>query len=184
MIARVLERYPRAQVALFDASAEMLAVAEQRLAPFGARATSVQGSFDDSGWCAFLAHPVDAIVSSIALHYLDTARRAPFFREVYDLLSPGGYFAHGGAFDSEHPVVQATWDRTRLEHTQRQLRELEGREVSLEKLRENWQRESTKAGIHRLQLNEQRRLLVEAGFAHVETAWRYLFCAVVVAYKE
>jgi hypothetical protein len=35
-----------------------------------------------------------------------------------------------------------------------------------------------------LRLNEQQLLLQEAGFAHVETAWRTLFCAVVVAYKE
>jgi trans-aconitate methyltransferase len=179
-----LDRYPRAQAVLLDASAEMLAVAQERLAPFAPRATLVQGDFNQPAWCAFLAHPVDAIVSSIALHYLGTARRAPFFQEVYDLLEPGGFFAHGGAFDSEHPVVQATWDRTRLEHTQRQLRELEGREVTLERLREKGRRESAKAGIHRLRLNEQRRLLQEAGFAHVETMWRYLFCAVVVAYKE
>ena len=72
----------------------------------------------------------------------------------------------------------------RLEHTQRQLRELEGLEVPLEKLREKGRRESQKAGIHRLRLNEQRRLLAEAGFAHVETVWRYLFCAVVVGYRE
>jgi tRNA (cmo5U34)-methyltransferase len=189
--ARVLERFPQAEVTLFDASAEMLAVAEKRLARFAPRATLVQGSFDEPGWHTFLSHPVHAVVSSIALHYLATARRAPFFQRLYDLLEPRGnrsgcrgYFAHGGSFDSEHPAVQAYWDRTRLEHTQRQLREQEGREVPLEKLRENWRRESAKAGIHRLRLNEQRRLLVEAGFAHVETAWRYLFCAVVVAYKE
>lgn len=181
--ARVLERFPQARVVLFDASSEMLSVAEQHLAPYAPRFELVQGSFDDPGWCAFLAQPVDAIVSSIALHYLDTARRPAFFREVNDLLSPGGFFAHGGAFDSEHPVVQAYWDQMRLEHTQRMLYELEGREVSLETLREKGKRETTKAGVHRLRLNEQRRLLEQAGFGHVETAWRTLFCAVVVAYK-
>jgi hypothetical protein len=100
------------------------------------------------------------------------------------LLDTRGFFAHGGSFDSEHPTVQAYVDRTRLEHTQRQLRELEGREVSLESLRENWRVESGKAGINRLRLNEQVCLLEQAGFAHVEIVWRYLSVAVVVGYKE
>jgi tRNA (cmo5U34)-methyltransferase len=182
--ARVLERYPRAHVVLFDASAEMLAVAEERLARSRSRIAVLQGDFDDEGWQTPIPRPAHAVVSTVALHYLDPARRAPFFREVYDLLAPGGYFAHGGSFDSEQAAVQAYWDRTRLEHTQRQLRELEGRDVPIERLRENWQRESQKAGIHRLRLNEQRCLLAKAGFAHVETVWRYLSCAVVAAYKE
>jgi hypothetical protein len=124
------------------------------------------------------------VVSTVALHYLALERRKPFFQEVYRLLAPGGYFCHGGSFDSEWSTVQGYWDRTRIEYTQRQLRELEGREVSLERLRDNWRRESERAGVHRLRLNEQIELLQEAGFAHVETVWRYLSCAVVVGYKE
>lgn len=182
--ARVLDRYPQARVVLFDASAEMLAVAEERLAPHAPRATLVRGDFNKPGWHTFLSRPADAVISSIALHYLAPARRAIFFQEVYERLASGGYFAHGGSFDSEHPTVQGYWDRTRLEHTQRQLRELEGREVPLETLREKGRRESAKAGVQRLCLNEQRRLLDQAGFAHVETVWRHLFCAVVVGYKE
>jgi trans-aconitate methyltransferase len=177
---RILGRFPGAHMVLVDASAEMLDVAEGRLARYAPRFSIVRGDFNEARWHAMAsrrapsAHPVGAVVSSIALHYLKTERRAPFFREVYDLLDTRGFFAHGGSFDSEHPTVQAYLDRTRLEHTQRQLRELEGREVSLERLRENWQVESDKAGINRLRLNEQTRLLEQAGFAHVETVWRYL----------
>jgi hypothetical protein len=60
---------------------------------------------------------------------------------------------------------------------------MEGREVSLERLRERRGVESEKAGVNRLLLREQTRLLEEAGFEHVEVVWRYLSMAVVVGYK-
>jgi cyclopropane fatty-acyl-phospholipid synthase-like methyltransferase len=182
--ARILERFARARVMLFDASTEMLAVAEERLAHFTPRFSIVAGDFNRAGWHAPIAWPVSAIVSAIALQYLQPERRASFFQEVYALLDAPGYFAHGGSFDSEHGSVQAYLDRTRLEHTQRQLRKLEGREVPLERLREHWRVESARAGINRLRLNEQIHLLEQAGFAHVETVWRYLSVAMVVGYKE
>jgi tRNA (cmo5U34)-methyltransferase len=182
--ACILERYPRAQVVLFDASTEMLAVAGKRLACYAPRFSIVAGDFNRAGWHAPVSRPMNTVVSAIALQYLQPKRRASFFQEVYALLDAPGTFAHGGSFDSEHGAVQAYLDRTRLEHTQRQLREIEGREVPLERLRENWRVESTKAGINRLRLNEQNHLLERAGFAHVETVWRYLSVAVVVGYKE
>ena len=101
----------------------------------------------------------------------------------YELLEKPGYFANGGSFDTEHEFIREYCFNKRLEYTQKQLLEIEGREVSLEWLREKRKAESEKAGVNRLILGEQTRLLKEAGFEHVEIVWRYLSVAVVVAYK-
>jgi cyclopropane fatty-acyl-phospholipid synthase-like methyltransferase len=180
---RVLRRFRRAHVVLLDASAEMLAVAERRLAPYAPRFSVVVGDFNDPGWYAPIAHPVSAIVSAIALHYLRTECRAPFFRAAYDLLEAPGYFANGGAFDTEDPFIQGYCTDKHIAYTQ-QLLELEGRQVPLEKLRERRAVEAAKAGINRMRFKEQAELLRDTGFEHVEMVWRYLPIAVFVAYKE
>ena len=180
---RILRRFERAHVVLFDASTEMLAVAEKRLARYAPRFSTMVGDFNDVAWYKPIARSVSAVVSAIALHYLRTERRDPFFEGVYGFLEVPGYFANGGAYDADHEFIQAYCGEKWLEYTQKQLLETEGREVSLERLRERREVESKKAGINRLHFREQTRLLEEAGFGHVEVVWRYLSMAVVVAYK-
>jgi cyclopropane fatty-acyl-phospholipid synthase-like methyltransferase len=181
---RILRRFEHAHVVLFDASAEMLSVAENRLVSHAPRFSTVVGDFNDVEWYKPISRSVSAVVSSIALHYLRTECRAPFLEGVYEFLDAPGYFANAGGFESEHKSIREYCDEKRLEYTQKQLLEKDGREVSLARLRERWEVESEKAGINRLLLSEQTRLLEEAGFGHVEVVWRYLSMAVVVAYKE
>jgi len=180
---RILDRFQGAYVVLFDSSIEMLAVAERRLARYTPRFSTMVGDLNEEEWYRPLTRPVSAVVSAIALQYLRTERRVRFFKGIYELLQVPGYFAHGGAYDSEHEFIQEYCNEKRLEYTQAQLVEMEGREVSLERLQERWRVESEKAGVNRLLIGEQTRLLEGAGFEHVEVVWRYLSMAVVVAYK-
>jgi hypothetical protein len=136
---------------IFDAT-QMLAVAEERLARYEPRFSIQVGEFNDAEWYAPLARPMSAMVSSIALQYLRTQCRAPFFNGVYELLQTPGYSANGGAFDTEHPFIQAYSGSQHLELTQRELFEQEGRRISLQRLRHNWKVEAAKAGISQLRL--------------------------------
>ena len=70
-----------------------------------------------------------------------------------------------------------------LEYTQKQLLDMEGKEVSLEELGERRKIESAKAGVNRLFLTEQIDTLKAAGFSRVEVIGRYLSMAVVVGYN-
>jgi tRNA (cmo5U34)-methyltransferase len=179
---RVLRRFPRAHVTLLDASQEMLAVAEERLAPYALRYTALLGDYNAPGWHEAIRRPVHAVVSVLALHYLRTERRELFFRDAYALLEAPGYLANGGGFLSENERVQAYNDGKRLAFTQRQLA-AEGRAIALEELRARWRHNSEQAGVNAFTLVEQVRLLEGAGFAQVEIVWRYLSLAVVVGYK-
>ena len=180
---RILDHFARAHVVLFDSSTEMLAVAERRLARHAPRFSTIVGDLNEEGWYRPISRPVSAVVSAIALQYLRTERRVRFFKGIYELLQTPGYSAHGGSYDSEHAFIQAYCSHRRLEFTQQQLAETEGREVSLERLQEKRRVESEKAGVNRLLMGEQTRLLEGAGFDHVEIVWRYLSIAVVVGYK-
>jgi tRNA (cmo5U34)-methyltransferase len=74
-----------------DGSAEMLDAARVRLAaqPISAfhRAT-----FEEIIAGEFQPAPFDLIVSSFAIHHLETAQKAALFERLLSLLSPGGYF--------------------------------------------------------------------------------------------
>ena len=181
---RVLRRFTQARVTLYDSSEEMLSVAEQRLAGHAHRMSTVTGDFNAADWHTSIERPVDAVISAIALHYLRTERRQSFFQSVFDLLSPPGCFLNGGAFNTEDSFIQQRATLRMLEYTQTQLLETEGKQVAIEKLRENMKRESEKAGINRLLLREQCEVLQQAGFSSVEVVWRYLLMAVVAAYKR
>lgn len=181
---RVLTRFTRARVTLCDSSEEMLAVAEKGLSAHASRISTVVSDFNTENWHAEVDRPVDAVVASITLHYLRTERREPFFQSVFDLLSAPGCFLVGGAFDAEDPFVQQRVTLRMLEYIQGQLLETEGKQISIEKLRENSEQMSEKAGINRPLLREQCELLERSGFAGVEVVWRYLRMAVVAGYKR
>jgi tRNA (cmo5U34)-methyltransferase len=74
-----------------DGSALMLERAGQRLSRFGDRARL--GSFDlaDRSWRR-LDRPVQAVVSSLAIHHLDEAGKQALFQDVYAMLAQGGAF--------------------------------------------------------------------------------------------
>jgi trans-aconitate methyltransferase len=85
----ILERYPKAAVYGLDGSAEMLRAARARLARFGER---FQAQFFDlarEDWRQ-PGFPVQAVVSSLAIHHLDGPGKQALFRAVFSMLSPGG----------------------------------------------------------------------------------------------
>ncbi len=181
---RALTHFTRAHVTLCDSSVEMLAVAEARLAAHASRISTVVSDFNAEDWHAQVDAPVDAVIASVALHYLRTERRERFFRSVFGLLSVPGCFLCGGAYNAGDPFVQRRGTSRMLEYIQEQLLDTEGKQIAIEKLRENAKTESDKAGINRLLLREQCELLEQSGFASVEVVWRYLLMAVVAAYKR
>jgi tRNA (cmo5U34)-methyltransferase len=81
---RVLARFRRAYVTLFDASDEMVAVAKEQLAEYKERCSIVVGDFSDPDWHEPLSRPVNAVISNQALQYVRLERRAAFFQSVYD----------------------------------------------------------------------------------------------------
>ena len=162
----------------------MLSVAEKRLSANASRISTVVADFNTENWHAQIDKPVDAVISSIALHYLRTERRESFFQSVFSLLSAPGCFLNGGAFNTEDLFIQQRATLRMLEYTQTQLLATEGKQVPIESLRKNMKKESDKAGINRILLRNKCDFLKQAGFSNVEVVWRYLLMAVVGAYKK
>jgi tRNA (cmo5U34)-methyltransferase len=99
---RILECFPHAVVTVVDQSRPFLAIARERLARFGERASFVVGSLQ-SDWRAELA-PIDAAVSTSAIHHLLPEEKQRLFGAIFAALPAGGAFING---DEARPVGEA-----------------------------------------------------------------------------
>ncbi len=88
----LLEQFPRLEVLALDLSPVMIDEGRQRLAAFGDRVRFVQWDLEDEGWPVEAAGPFDLVVSSIAIHHLERARKAALARQIFGCLRPGGAF--------------------------------------------------------------------------------------------
>jgi len=179
---KALRQFPQAHVTLLDSSQQMLEQARKRLSGSGSRFTIAVGDFNSPDWQADIGN-ADAVISAIALHYLEPDNRPVFFRKAFQLLKTPGCFINAGSFLSSDPFIQERWDDLRLEYTRRTLLETEGRDMTIDELRKKGEAERTKAGVNRYPLADQIRFLSDAEFRTVEVVWQYLSFAVVVAYK-
>ena len=97
----VLRRCEQATVLLIDADGEMLAKAQERLAPFAARVQYAERSFQGP------LPPCDVVVASLALHHVSTlAEKRKIFGAIHAALPPGGVFVNADATMPADPAVR------------------------------------------------------------------------------
>ena len=104
-LAVFLERFPRALGVWFDASEAMQEQARRELRPFLERVEFRLG--DMAGLAsAGLPRDIDVIVTSRAVHHLDPAGIASFYREATAHLAPGGWL-----INLDHVGLQPDWQQ-------------------------------------------------------------------------
>jgi tRNA (cmo5U34)-methyltransferase len=91
LLALVLAAHPGATGVAVDSSPTMLAAAGRRFD--GHAAVEVRHHDLDEPLPADLG-PCDAVVSSFAIHHCEHPRKRELYREVFELLAPGGVFAN------------------------------------------------------------------------------------------
>ncbi|MFC1960726.1 class I SAM-dependent methyltransferase [Chloroflexota bacterium] len=108
----VLDEFPAATGVLLDFSAPMLEAARQRLLNHTDNITIVQNDYGDPGWLATIQGdgPFDVIVSGFSIHHQADGRKQTLYRELYDLLTPGGIFLNLEHVKSATPWVSHCFD--------------------------------------------------------------------------
>lgn len=91
LLARARDRCPFDAAVAVDFSPTMLAAARQRFA--GDPSVTVLAHDLDEPLPSSLG-TFDLVVSSFAIHHVDDERKRALYREVFNLLSPGGMFAN------------------------------------------------------------------------------------------
>jgi tRNA (cmo5U34)-methyltransferase len=170
----ILRRFPTCTLVGYDGSAEMLRRTEERLAAYGERFQPVYFDLADQAWRS-LDMPVQAVVSSLAIHHLDGPGKEELFRDVYAMLVPGGMFIVTDVIAPAHPlgwrVAADAWD----EAVRIRSLELDGDERALaffERERWNMYRYLDPEDIdHPSPLFDQLQWLAKAGFVAIDVFW-------------
>jgi len=84
-----LKRFPLCAVYGYDGSATMLQQAQTGLTSYGERFQPVQFDLAATSW-RHPSIPVQAVVSSLAIHHLDGEGKRILFQDIYQFLSTGG----------------------------------------------------------------------------------------------
>lgn len=99
---RVLDRHPDAQLIGIDASPGMVNVARESLPTD--RVRLLVGRLEDP----LPEGPFDLVVSCLAVHHLEGARKADLFRRIARKLAPGGRFALADVVEPVDPSYVVT----------------------------------------------------------------------------
>ena len=100
---RVLERHPDAHLTAIDSSAAMLKEARRALPAADLRVARLEDPLPEG--------PFDLVVSTLAVHHLDSAGKADLFERVAAVLAPGGHFVLADVVVPERPedaVIECT----------------------------------------------------------------------------
>jgi tRNA (cmo5U34)-methyltransferase len=169
LAARCLAARPRASLIGIDSDVDILAAAARRLRRSLKKLRLIHGSFARTR-----LPKCDAMVATLALHHIRTARaKQRFYQRCFRALRPGGVFASGDAFlADDSPVTEqflVTWRR----HMTRSYSTRQARAF----LR-SWARED-----RYFSLGSEGAMLRAAGF-RVEVLWRRAPFGVLLGRKE
>ena len=94
--AAVLGQYPDAHGLLVDFSEPMLAKAREQLAGVAQQLEFLNLDYGDPAWVESVRAdgPFEAIVSGYSIHHQPDARKRAIYTEIFDLLTPGGWFVN------------------------------------------------------------------------------------------
>jgi len=98
----ILTRYPNVTIHGLDGSPEMLQAANQRLTSFNDRFQPRPFDLAEYTWQSDFG-AVNAVVTSLAVHHLEGPGKAQLFRDIYQILAPGGVFIIADIIDPVHP---------------------------------------------------------------------------------
>ncbi|HSR94209.1 MAG TPA: class I SAM-dependent methyltransferase [Solirubrobacterales bacterium] len=154
MLALVRSRQPDSAAIGLDSSPPMLARAAAR---FG-EDPLIELHRHELGAPLTETGPFDAVVSGLAIHHLEDARKRELFAEVHALLTPGGVFANLDLVRSASPRLH-------------------------ERFRREIGRTEDDPTDRLADLPAQLGWLCEAGFGEVECHFKWLELALVVAVK-
>jgi SAM-dependent methyltransferase len=177
LLATLLEAFPGAGGVAVDFSPLMLEEARKRLGKFGRRATTLEGDLLTSAWKNDLKGPFDVVMSGFAIHHLPDERKQALYREIYDVLTPGGVFLNSEHVASTTPKGEQMFDGAMTAHLHQRRKE-KGEDVTLEQVRREFMERPDRAANILALVEDQCRWLRGIGFRDVDCFWKYFELAI------
>ena len=200
---RLLARFPGAHAFALDFDSVLLSIGRGALGSYEGRLTWLVDDLNDPAWAERLAQrlegrQLDAVLSSTALHWLAPGSLARVYRELGQLVRPGGVF-----LNADHMPYGSHTPTLRTLSTDIKERKLAARRAAsdVEDWETWWQAVSAEPGLAELVKERDRRMarrdrtwtnagldfqkgaLVDAGFREVDTIWQWFDNRVLLALR-
>jgi SAM-dependent methyltransferase len=196
---RLLERFPGARCIGVDFDPALLALGQGALGDLGGRLRWVEADLRDPTWLDRLGETsVDAVLSSTALHWLDSSQLARLLRQLAMLIRPGGLLLNGDhiRFGPQYPSLRQIVRRVKERRQQDAL----GRS-GVEDWQHWWQAFAAEPEVEQLVLERHRRFarhgeetpepitefflagLYDAGFREAGIVWQSFDHGVLMALR-
>jgi len=160
--ALILPAFPQAKVLAFDMAENMLKICQTNLSAFQERLTLQQGNFSEDDF----GNGYDLVVSSLAIHHLDGARKKTLFKKLFQSMNSGGILLIRDIVTGGTPRLTEQY-----EQLWRQYMKDSGEDDKI------WFQKYLEEDIPS-SMEEQTKWLAESGFADVGCHWRYLNFAI------
>jgi tRNA (cmo5U34)-methyltransferase len=170
----VLARYPEAAGVFVDFSDTMLAAAREKM-PARANATFLCQDYGKAAWVESVGRhaPFDLIVSGFSIHHQPDTRKKVIYKELFDLLVPGGLFLNLEHVASSSPWVEGLFDQLFVEALCR-YHQGQGTAHSAEQIAHEYYHRPDKAANILAPVWEQCAWLREIGFEDVDCYFKIL----------
>jgi ubiquinone/menaquinone biosynthesis C-methylase UbiE len=165
----ILGQHPRAHATLLDFSEQMLEAARRRLAGQTRRARFVLADYGRAAWTTAVAGaaPFDAIVSGLSIHHQSDPGKRRVYRQVFELLRPGGLFLNLEHVSSATPWVEGVHDEHFVDALWRYSQH-RGEASSRHEVKRRYYDRPDKAANRLAPVEQQCRWLRRLGFEHVD----------------
>lgn len=169
----VMEAFPGMKFAFVDFSEKMIGAAKRNLAGSGEHAAFFVSDLATPGWAQTVRDlaPFDIIVSGFAIHHLPDERKKLIYREILDLLSPGGVFLNFEHVSSATPWVEERFDEFMIDSIyERNMQK--GDSATREEIRRRYEARTDKEVNILAPVRVQNDWLREIGFVEVDCFFR------------
>lgn len=159
----IQQQYSKAKFTLVDIAENMLQIAEQKL---GKNCTYLNSDFNSFEF----DNQYDVIVSSLALHHLETdSDKQLFYNKIYKALKEGGIFINGDVIKTQTDKLQITFIEKWVEYM--------NRSVDMKEINEKWL-PNYYAEDRPIPLMSHLKMLENSGFKDIDIVWKYYGFAV------
>ncbi|MEC3908824.1 methyltransferase domain-containing protein [Tamlana sp. 2201CG12-4] len=157
----ISKKFPNAQIICLDIAKKMIEMAKLKLSSYN----NIEYVVGDFYQMSNISNEFDVVVSSLALHHLETdSDKINFYQTIYNNLKSGGVF-----FNAD--VVLGSNDYLQNKNMSRWI-EFMNKSVSLKEIQDKWI-PTYKSEDRPTQLIKQLKWLEKIGFQSVDIIWKY-----------
>ncbi len=104
--------YPQSVGVLLDFSPSMIEAAREIAGPAGGKLSFILGDYASPDWTDTVKGlaPFDLVVSGYSIHHQPDERKQALFREIFNLLKPGGLFLNLDTVTPQPEWTEELWD--------------------------------------------------------------------------